>query len=294
MKAEEDALADLAAAQREQIDAVFFTIDVEGEAQARREELIDRRMAAEERLARWQVRNAKTEEQREKARTKLDEVEQAKRVRALERAAAGEAKTLAKRQETIEKVTGHVLGVGQVLVDGLERAVEGEKGALAEGLEVYLKDIRNRMILKALEQTALAAAAVASYNYPKAAMHGTAAGLATAAAVAAGIGGAAAGAVADARRGPSSGGGSGGGGNSGGGGEESGVRVHKDERELERQEVPVSYEQGRRDNAMPRERPPTQLVLHVHGNVIGEGGKRELGQYLRKAIAEGGSAGKRY
>ena len=280
----------------ERIDAGFFMVHLEGEAEARRRELQDSRIAREEELARWQVTNAKTEADREKARTRLDEVEHKKRLLVLNRATAEEKKTLAARQAMVEKVTTHVTGLADALVSGLEAAAEGEKGAVAKAVGSYLKGVSVRMGMKGLEESVLAVASAASYNYPAAAAHGTAAGMAFAASAAAGVGAGALTAIGNARADSGAGGGesvpstpagTGASATSGGIQRESGKK-------LEGQEVPVSFEERRRSapHASMSER---QIVVNVTvGTMMGDKDKKQLGQDLSKLIREAESAGRRY
>ncbi len=284
------------AAEAERIDAVFFMVDLEGEAEARRRELQDSRIAREEELARWQVTNAKSEADREKARTRLDEVEHKKRLLVLNRATAEEKKTLAARQAMVEKVTTHVTGLADALVSGLEAAAEGEKGAVAKAVGSYLKGVSVRMSIKALEESVLAVASAASYNYPAAAAHGTAAGMAIAAATAAGVGAGTFTAIGNARADSGGGGGesvpstpTGAGASATGGGiqREAGAK-------LEGQEVPVSFEERRR-SAPHSTMADRQIQITVNvGTMLGDKDKKQLGQDLARMIREAEPAGRRY
>jgi hypothetical protein len=281
--------------EAERIDAVFYTIEIEGEAEARRRELQEQRMQREEELARWQVRTARTEADRAKAQTALEEVHHRRRVAQLARAAEDERKVHAKRQATVEAVTGHVVGLGDTLVAGIEAAVAGEKGAIAEGVSDYLKGVSVRMGIKGLEETVLAIAAAASYNFPAAAAHGTAAGMAFAASAAAGTGAAGFGAIGAARAGggasaprgadaastspralPAGGGGGGGVG----------------QRALEPLEVPISREDTRRPSATPASGPA--IVINLSGNTFvgGASGKTAAAQ-IRRELERGKAQGRR-
>lgn len=283
------------AAEAERIDAVFFLVDMEGKAEARRRELQDSRIAREEELARWQVTNAKSEADREKARTRLDEAEHKKRLLALNRATAEERKTLAARQAMVEKVTTHVTGLADALVSGLEAAAEGEKGAVAKAVGSYLKGVSVRMGIKGLEESVLAVASAASYNYPAAAAHGTAAGMAFAASAAAGVGAGALTAVGNARADSGSGGGVVPSAPTGTAATATGGGVQRESgKKLEAQEVPVSFEERRR-SAPHTPMAERQIVINVNvGTMLGDKDKRQLGQDLSKIIREAESAGRRY
>jgi len=295
---EEELLDARGAAEAERIDTVFYMVDVEGQAEARRRELQDSRVAREEELARWQVTNAKTEADREKARTRLDEAEHKKRLLTLNRATAEERKTLAARQAMVEKVTNHVTGLADALVSGLEAAAEGEKGAVAKSVGTYLKGVSVRMGIKALEEGVLAVASAASMNYPAAAAHGTAAGMALIAA-----GAAAGGAVGFTALGNSQAAAGGGGGSSSGsvpstptgtGPISNGGAQRDSNKKLEGQEVPVSYEERRRSAPQtPMGERPVVINVNV-GMMLGDKDKRQLGQDLTKLIRESDSSGRRY
>lgn len=282
------------AAEAERIDAVFFLVDMEGEAEARRRELQDSRIAREEELARWQVTNAKTEADREKARTRLDEAEHKKRLLALNRATAEERKTLAARQAMVEKVTNHVTGLADALVSGLEAAAEGEKGAVAKAVGSYLKGSAVRMGMVGLEESVLALASAASYNYPAAAAHGTAAGMAFAASAAAGVGAGAFTAIGNARA--DSGGESVPSTPTGTGASVTGGGIQRESgKKLEGQEVPVSFEERRRSAPSMSATGDRPIVINVSvGTMLGDKDKRQLGQDLSRLIREADSAGRRY
>lgn len=172
--------------EAERIDAIFFQLDIEDEAETRRRELLDQRVRREEEHARWQVRNARTDAQREQAQTRLEAVEYKRRIATLTRAAEEERAVLAQRRETVAAITGGVTSLAGSMINGLDALVNGQKGALTRALADWTKDLAARSGLKALEEFMLAAASAASYNYPAAAAHSTAGGMALGVAAAAG------------------------------------------------------------------------------------------------------------
>ena len=265
--------------EAERIDAIFFQLDIEDEAETRRRELQDQRLRREEEYARWQVRNARTDAQREQAQTRLEAVEHKKRIATLTRAADEERAVLAQRRELVATVATGVTSLAGTMIGGIEALVNGQRGALARALADFTKNLALRSGLKALEEFMLAAASAASYNFPAAAAHTTAGGMALA--VAAAAGGASAGlgaAASSAERGgaggasgraPSAGAANGPGaanGAPGGGGSN-----------LERLDVPVSYN-----------RPADAAAgIVVNINVAGPVGKdtvRAIGEQVRRAI----------
>jgi hypothetical protein len=161
--------------ERTNVDMILFTVDVETEAQRARERLLEEQIRKEEQLARWEVRNAKTKEQRERAQTRLEEVEGKKRANAMQREIAAEERAYRKRQEVVERVSGAVMTLGEGMVDAFERMAQGERGAIASMLSELLKGVAKKHAILALGEAALAVGAAASYRYAAAAQHGTAA-----------------------------------------------------------------------------------------------------------------------
>lgn len=272
--------------EAERIDGILFSLDIEDEAETRRRELQDQRLGREEEYARWQARNARNETQREQAQTRLEDVEHRKRIVALTRAAEQERKVLEQRRQLVGTVTGAVTDLASSMVGSIEAAVNGQRGALARGLADWTKDLAVRSGLKALEEFMLAAASAASYNFPAAAAHTTAGGMALAVAAAAGGASAGLGAAASAAERGGAGGGPGrasGAGSSGGapGGGSGGGQTSN----LERMDVPVSYD---------RAAPAGGLVVNI--NVTGPVGKdtlRAIGETVRRATDKSKAQGPR-
>ncbi|WP_434417807.1 hypothetical protein [Nannocystis pusilla] len=248
----------------------------------------------------------------ERAETRYAKAQHQQRLRDLAATYAAEQKERELRQGRVQKVAGAVESFSSTMVDAMQAEAEGSKYAVAVSLESWLKGVRNQMIVTALKETALGVASAASYNYPAAAQHFAAAGLATGAAVAAGTGAVVVRGVTESRAGMSWDQIKGGGGSSGGsGGSNSGpVREQRDEdtarrREEskregnERQEVPISWERHRRDNAETQQAPrmmesegPIHVTVNVTGYVAGDA--KEIGAALAKDIRKGGKLGKRY
>mgnify|MGYP000517587983 FL=1 len=211
--------------EAERIDAIFFQLDIEDEAETRRRELQDQRLRREEEYARGQARNARTDAQREQAQTRLEAVEHKKRIATLTRAADEERAVLAQRRELVATVATGVTSLAGTMIGGIEALVNGQRGALARALADFTKDLAVRSGLKALEEFMLAAASAASYNFPAAAAHTTAGGMALAVAAAAGGASAGLGAAASSAAGGGAGGASGGAGGGGGAGGATGGAV---------------------------------------------------------------------
>jgi hypothetical protein len=258
---------------------------------------LDARFRAEEKYARWAVNNAKNEAQREKGRTRLAEIEHRKRLMQISRAHAKEEKLQAKKVKLFATLNGHMQQLGGTLLTAMEAQVKGEKGAIAESVAMYAKGIRDRMILKALEETALGVAAAAGvFTAGFAAPHFIAAGVAAAAAAAAG--GAQYGfhklAVSqgfgkDKKESEKAGSGTSGGGGGGGGSSREGN---------ERQDVPVSWTETRRGAAdMPRTtqaaNSTTNNITHVHVTGLVAGDENKLGAELNRLAEKGRRLGRR-
>ena len=283
-------------AEAEQVDAIFFTLSVESEAAAQREALIDQRIAAEERLARWQVKNAKTANQREKAQTRLEAAEHTKRLRNLEKIARVEEKEYQRKEKAVSSLVGAVTTLGEGMVGAFERMAAGEKGAMASMLKELLAGVAKKHAILALGEAASAIGAFASYRYVAAAQHGTAAAMHTAVALTAGAGAMTAGAIADARQ--HGGGGrnsSGAGFNTTGAGRPGGGSAGGgSSRELEPMETPVSYEDSRRrDTGTRSSSGGGGVVINIHGSVLGDGGPKKLAQEVDRIMYTHRGAGKR-
>lgn len=150
------------------------------------EDLATRKYRAEDDLLNFQIQAATT-------RGEILDLELQKRRQATSRstaimlqAQAAENKALLQKRAAYERYGGAVGDVmGQVTVALVESA-NGAEYAAAKALAGIATGIRNQMILTALKEFALAVASAASFNYPGAAQHATAGGMATAAAVVAG------------------------------------------------------------------------------------------------------------
>lgn len=280
-------------AEKDSIDFIFATVEVESEAAQRREALIDQRLNKEMELARWQLRNAKTQEQREKAQTRLEEAEHAKRIRAMEKAAKDEAKTARQREQVFGALARAHNAIGETMVDAAFAAAEGEKVAVGEMLQTFLKGLAKRHTLMALAEGAEAATAFASYRYAAGAQHLAAAGLHTGVAVLAGVGAYAVGQVVDIPQPGSKG--SGGKSDTGGGGGGGGGRGRSsDGDDLQAQEVPVTHEQLRRaDPSMSRTGGGGVTVNIYNPTIAGAGGVRELAATIQREIERNNRGGRR-
>jgi len=268
-------------AEAEQVDMIFSVVEVESEAARQREALIDQRLASEARLARWQAGAAKNAEDREKALTRMERVEHERRLVTLRRAADEEAATHRKREKVVSAVTGAVTQLSETMVEGIERAAKGERGAVAEMIGELLKGVAKKHAILAVGETALGVGAAASYRYAAAAQHFAAAGLHTGVAVAAGAGAYAAGQVAASR-----GGGSetmGASGSSGSGTATSSPRRREDG-DLEAQQTPISHEQLRRgDASASTARSEGGVQIHINSPTInGAGGLKEFAHMIRR------------
>ena len=294
-------------AEAEQVDFIFATVEIETEAARMREALIDQRLAKEAELARWQVKAAKTAEQREKAQTRLEEVEHAKRTRAMEKAAAKEAKTARQREQVFGTLAAAHNTLAETMIDAAFAAAEGEKVAVAAMIQELLKGVAKKHALLALAEAALAVGAAASYRYAAAAQHGASAALHGSVAALAGVGAYAAGQLKpqqpsereeeqnkwaeeaatkqrkDAWK-ESQGLGGKGGGSSGRGGAGGG---DGDGDDLEQTEVPVTHEQLRRGDPRTSRGGAAggpSVVFNGPVNIYGAGGKAEFIDDLRRSL----------
>lgn len=264
--------------EAERIDAIFYSLEVEDEAENRRRELQDQRLNREQEYARWQIRNARTDAQREVAQTRLEEVEHRKRIASLARTAADEQRILVARRELIANVGSGVVSLAGSMIGGVEALVNGQRGALARALADWTKDLAVRSGLKALEEFMLAAASAASYNFPAAAAHTTAGGMALAVAAAAGGASAGLGAAASAAERGGAAGGTGGARPAGAApaGGAPALPAGGGERErLESMAVPVSY-----GGAPP---PGITVIVQLSGPVTGAQA-RATGEQIRRTL----------
>lgn len=294
-----EALEEKGEAEVRQAEFLWFTIDSESQAEEQRRQLQETRIAREMELAQWQLESAKNDEQRLAAQTKIEEAQHKKRLLLIQKTNAAEALEQRKKIQTFEMLNGAIQDVGASSIDAIEAQVQGEKGAIAEMVSNYAKGIRNKMILKAAEETAYGVAALAGIvTAGLAGPHFAAAGLAAGAAALAGGAQAGFAAIAADQRAaalpaansapalpaansmPSTSG-------TAAGALPPGAPAGERREGLAAQDVPISYEQQRRET--PRsEQSPLMLVVNVHGNVIGAGGERELARYLQGVLDQHG------
>ena len=273
--------------EAQRIDGIFFSIEVENEAETRRAELQDQKLKRELEYAQWQVTNARTEVQREQALTKLEEVEHRKRVAAAQREAAEEHKIAEQRRATFERIAGGVRDLSGSMVEAVWEQAQGQKGAIAMMLGDRLKGISIDATVTAAWETAQGVAALAGvYTAGLAPGHFLAAAEAAGVAAlagAAGVGFSAAGKAA-------SGGGGGGSSrpaaaNDAGGGVPGSSRGGNaapggDRERLERQEVPVSYA----DSAAPASGP--QVIINIQHYVGGKDSEKALADTVAKSLVK--------
>ena len=150
------------------------------------EELARRKYEAEVELLDFQIAAAQTREEILDLETEKRRKATAAQMQVMSRAQAQEIKALQVKQARYEQV-GTAVGdsLGKVAQAAI-KAAEGEEYAVRKALAAIATGIRDQMILTALKEFALAIASAASFNYPGAAQHAAAGGLATAAAVVAG------------------------------------------------------------------------------------------------------------
>jgi len=241
----------------------------------------DAYVAANDRVYESEIRLIELQKKATTDKVALFDLEAARRKRALQkqiddgkRAAAEEKKTLEMRRKITDSVVG---GIGDALGQlalAAAASADGEANAGRKALAAFLLQTRNQMIVTAAREAVLAIAAAARYDYGGAALHGAAAAAATGVAILAGGAGAAVNASIPKDAGTSGGsGGSGGGGPvgrpGGSGGSSSGPDFGG---------APVSYE----PRGVPRRGGgAAAATVVVNGPVIGEGGRRELGKYVR-------------
>lgn len=263
----------------------------EEEAQAAREDLMMRRMSADERYAEHARDIAATEEQRQVATTQLEAAEHAKRIAAKRKQVAAEQKEENRRAGIFAKVNSHITGLGESLVAAAWAQAEGEKGAVAASVAAYAKGVAQKMALKALEETALGVAALAGIvTAGLAPPHFAAAALAGAAAVAAGAAAGAFGAIANAQAGGGGGAGASGFRSAGGGGGSASASGGQQLQELNK--IPVSREaEGRQAASSPNRQSPhaaTRRGGDTINNFVLGGTEEQVGKALRKIVDDAG------
>lgn len=146
------------------------------------EELAARKYEAEVALLDFQIEAANTRAEILDLETTKRRKAVAEQTRVMVASRETENKSLRQSQAAHEKYGGKVGDVMAGITQALMDSADGGEYAAAKALAAFATGIRNQMILTALKEFALAAAAGASYNYVGAAQHATAGGLATAAA----------------------------------------------------------------------------------------------------------------
>lgn len=301
----EEMVAREIARREENIASIEREIEVRAAAGLDIEDLNARRMAAEDDLYAYTRAKSQQRQRLDENETRHHRQQHERRIDAAKKAAEKQAAWSAVFQQTISDTASNVGALTDTLMDAFARQAEGEKHAVAVSVEAYLAGLKRKMAAKAAEETVLGIAAAASYRYAAAAQHFAAAGMAAAIALGAFVGQKGVQATAEAGTGkswseikqenadsgkksdskdtskPSTGGKSDGGSSSSG-------------RDGEKLEVPVSFEERRRDDASMSERRTgggISLTFNVGGNIIGDGGRKELGRYVLKLIDE--TTGKR-
>lgn len=161
-------------------------VEIGQEDAALQEDLAARKYQAEQDLLDFQIGAAETRAQILDLETAKRRKATAEQTRVMVQAQAAENKALMAKRAAYEKYGGAVSDVlGQVLIASID-AANGQEYATRKALAAIATGIRNQMIMTALKEFALAIASAASFNYPGAAQHATAGGLATAAAAVAG------------------------------------------------------------------------------------------------------------
>lgn len=272
------------------VDAIFYTIEIEDEAETRRAELQQQRLDREMEFARWQMRNARTEAQREQAQTRLEEIEHRKQLAARTRAANEEAKIAARRQQVADGLVAHTQAVGSIMIDAVVASVQGQKGAIAQGLADFAAGKAKEFGLRALGEFAMAAISAARYDIPGAAAHTAAGGMSLGVAAAAGGAAIGLGAAANA------------GGYGGGGGRPAGPApgpgaapalpsggatpgLGSERERLERQDVPISYAESASSS-------PT-VVIQIENYVGGKDSEKALADMVAKSLVKHKARGDR-
>jgi len=300
-----DAAAEEAAAQKiyeikqQGLEQELEILDARGlaeeEAQRAREAIIDRQLNAEREFAQQQARMAKTDATREAAQTRMEAAEYQRRLVNIRRAAAAEQAEHARKVAITEKVTARVSDLGTAMVDAAWEAAEGQRGAGLQALGDYLKTVSKQMAIKALVETALGAAALAGVvTAGLAPGHFAAAGIAAGVAVAAGGAGVAFSAAGDARAvsgqgRPESANDSGSTPSGAANGPPSSNSQPK--RELDAQEVPISY--GSAARPMPVQTGDTININLAGATFIGSKGPEDAAQQIQKMLRQGKAAGER-
>lgn len=303
---EMDLLEDEAEKTREYQDMVFYTVEVENEAETQRDELMRQRIDREMELAKWQAGAARDEETRIKAVARIEELTLQKRELKSAQFMKAEEKQLRQRQKTFEMLSGRVTELSGAMVDAVWQQAEGQKGAIAMALGDYLKGVSKEFSVRALGETAKGFAALAGiYTAGLAPGYFKSAAMSAGVAIAAGAAGASIGAAgqsaADAQKVA----------------EEAKEKEAKDSdkelKELEKgggkgevskregknlsaQTIPISYDERRRGDASRGPKGPETVILQltISGPVIGAGGVKQVGRELQKMLDEAKSAGKLY
>ena len=241
------------------------------------------------------ARMAKTDATREAAQTRREAAEYQRRFVNIRRAAAAEQAEHARKVAITEKVTARVSDLGTAMVDAAWEAAEGQRGAGLQALGDYLKTVSKQMAIKALVETALGAAALAGVvTAGLAPGHFAAAGIAAGVAVAAGGAGVAFSAAGDARAAsgqgrPESANDSGATPSGAANGPPSSNSQPK--RELDAQEVPISY--GSAARPMQVQAGDTININLAGATFIGSKGPEDAAQQIQKMLRQGKAAGER-
>ncbi|MCY0990625.1 tape measure protein [Nannocystis sp. ILAH1] len=157
--------------ETEQIDLIFGVLEVEDEAEARREELHLAKLDREIELADWEARNALDKETREEAALRAEESRHKKELALLasrEKAEQKAARSRIKTIETVQSISGKALEEG---LSAAEAAMNEEKDIGLRMLSNLLDAVKQQARIKVLYHAAEAIGAFASYRYVAGAQH---------------------------------------------------------------------------------------------------------------------------
>lgn len=157
--------------EAEQIDLLFYVVDMETEAEARRRQLQDERIDREIELAEFEERNAISKEAREQAALRKEEARHKKELHLIQRRQEAEDRAARHKMATIRTVTSIQQKATEAGLNAAEAAVAGEKDAGLKMVASVLDTAKQIAKLKVLYHGAEAVGAFASYRYAAGALH---------------------------------------------------------------------------------------------------------------------------
>ena len=163
--------------ESEQIDMLFWSMEVESEAEEQHRQLLQERMDLEIEYADWQAENALSEEERMRAREAKDRLLHSRYIARLKEEERQTQKSQKNKALFTEHAQNAIARVTEIGLDAAEMAMKKEKDIGLKALSALAEAIKQQAKLKVLFHAAAAVGSFASQQYAAGFKHLAAAAL---------------------------------------------------------------------------------------------------------------------